>query len=213
VKGEGDDLDQQSNIFEFGLNYDSTIDDLRLRADIVYLMAENELPSDTTITPASPWVAADLSEWGGALSVKYEGFTFGGAYRHSNARGGFIDHAPVVLTGGASDTEIWSVGALYEFDSWKIGANYTQGETNVAVEAPGGGVIGTQDGEAWQIAAAYAVDSDIQIAAGFQRYSFDAAPGLNPLGLAEFRPVGVARSPYVGDLEADILFTEVSFGF
>lgn len=213
VKAQGEDPDQQSNIIELGLNYDSNIDNVRLRADIVYLTAENELPSDTVVSLASPWVSGDLSEWGAALNAKYKGFSLGGAYRHSNARGGFVDHAPVVLTGGASDTDIWSVGALYEFDSWKIGANYARGETNVAVDTLGGGVLESQEGEGWQIAAAYAVSTDIQIAAGFQRYRFDASPGLNPLGLAEFHPAGVARSPYVGDLDADIVFTEFSIGF
>lgn len=213
IKHSGDDLDQQSDIWEFGVNYDSNLDNVRLRASLVYLTASNERARDTTSTLASPWRSDDLSEWGGALSVKFQGFTLGGAYRRSNARGGFIDHAPVVLSGGASDTDIWSLGAMYEFDSWKIGANYVTAETNVGVEDPAGGRIETQDGAGWQVAAAYTITTDIQIAAGYQNYSFDASSGLNPFGLADTRPVGLTGGGYVGDLDADIIFTEISLGF
>jgi predicted porin len=210
VKSAGEDVDQQSNIWEAGLNYDSNLDDVRVRASLVYLMGENERASDTVSSVASPWTSGDISEWGGALSLKYKGLTVGGGYRHSNAQGGFVDHAPVVLTGGASDTGIWSLGALYEVESWKFGLNYARGETNVAVDDLAGGRIETQDGDGWQVAAAYAIDTNIQIAAGYQSYSFDASAGLNPLGLAES---GLTRGGYASDLDADILFTEFSFGF
>lgn len=117
-----------------------------------------------------------------------------------------------VLSSGASDTEIRSIGALYEFESWKIGANYINGETNVAVEEAIGR-IEKQDGDAWQIAAAYAITTDLQVSWGYQRYSFGASAGLNPLGLAEYGTANVPGRFYAGDLGADILFTEVSFGF
>lgn len=214
VKAAGDDPNQQSEIIELGLNYDSNLSDVRVRADVVYLTANNELKTDTTISFASPWMSGDLSEWGAAASAKYKGFTFGGAYRHSNARGGYIDSAPVVLTGGASDTELWSLGALYEIDSWKIGANYAHGDTHVAVtDALLGGRTAKQRGEGWQIAAAYAVTTDIQISGGYQRYDFDASAGLNPFGLGEFHPANVVGPTYAGDLGADIIFTEFSIGF
>ena len=54
---------------------------------------------------------------------------------------------------------------------------------------------------------------DMQVSAGFQRYSFDASAGLNPFGLAEYHPATLPRGGYAGDLAADILFTEFSFGF
>ncbi|MCC6918127.1 MAG: porin [Alphaproteobacteria bacterium] len=212
VKTSRPDVDQQSNIWEAGLNYDSNIDNVRVRASLVYLMGDNEHERDETVTASSPWQSVDLSEWGGGASLKYKGFTLGGAYRHSNARGGFVDHAPVVLSGGASDTEIWSIGALYEFESWKIGANYINGETNVAVE-DAIGRIEKQDGDAWQVAAAYAITTDLQVSWGYQRYSFGASAGLNPLDLAEYHTANAPGSFYAGDLGADILFTEVSFGF
>jgi predicted porin len=212
VKTSRPDFDQQSNIWEAGLNYDSNIDNVRLRAGLVYLMGANEERRDTTVTAASPWQSSDLSEWGGGASIKYKGLTIGAAYRHSNARGGFVDHAPVVLSGGASDTNIWSLGALYEYESWKIGANYISGKTRIAVE-DAVGRIEKQDGDAWQLAAAYAFDTDIQIAAGYQSYDFGTSAGLNPLQLGEYRPAGIPGGSYVGDLGADILFTEVSFGF
>lgn len=212
VKTAATDFDQQSDIFEAGLSYDSNLDDVRVRASLTYLMAANEAERDTAVTLASPWRSADLSEWSAAAGFKVDGFSFGGAYRHSNARGGFVDHAPVVLTGGASDSEIWSLGALYEWESWKIGANYARGRTKVAVEDAGGGRLERQTGEGWQIGAAYAVTPEIQIAAGFQRYSFAAGAALNPFGLAETRPADLPGGAYVGDLDADIVFTEFSFG-
>ncbi len=213
VKTAATDFDQQSDIFEAGLSYDTNLDDVRVRASLTYLTARNEAESDTTSTLASPWRSADLSEWSGALNFKVAGLSLGGAYRHSNARGGFVDHAPVVLTGGASDTSIWSLGALYEWDSWKVGANYARGSTNVAVADPAGGFIGKQKGEGWQIGAAYAFTPDIQLAAGWQSYDFSAGAGLNPGGLAQTGLLGTPRFTYAGDLKADILYTEISFGF
>ena len=213
VKGAGDDPDQQSNIWEAGINYDSTLDQVRLKASLVYLTGENERASDVTVTPDSPWRSGDLSEWAGALNVTYKGLSLGGAYRHSNARGGFVDHAPVVLTGGASDTQIWSVGALYRVEDWSFGMNYVRGETKLALADPLGGRLETQDGEAWQIAGAYQIEEKIQIAAGFQRYDFSASAGANPFGLAEAPLIGSPRAGYAGDMGANILFTELSFGF
>ena len=167
----------------------------------------------TTSTVASPWTSADLSEWSAALNVKLKGFSVGGAYRHSNARGGFVDHAPVVLTGGASDTEIWSFGALDEWESWKLGANYVRGTANVAVADLLGGFVDEQKGDGWQIGAAYQVNTDLQIAAGWQSYNFSAGAAINPAGLAQAGIVGAPGSTYSGNLNADILYTEVSFGF
>lgn len=213
VKTAATDFDQQSDIFEAGLNYDTNLDDVRVRASLSYLMASNEAQSDVTSTAASPWTSGDLSEWSAALNLKVKGFSVGGAYRHSNARGGFVDHAPVVLTGGASDTEIWSFGALYEWESWKVGANYVRGTTNVAVASLPGGFVDEQTGEGWQIAAAYTFTADIQLAAGWQSYDFAAGAGINPGGLAQAGVVGAPGGTYAGDLTADILYTEVSFGF
>ena len=211
VKTAATDFDQQSDIFEAGLNYDTNLDDVRVRASLTYLTASNEAASDTFSDVTSPWVSGDLSEWSAAVNVKLKGFSVGAAYRHSNARGGFVDHAPIVLTGGASDTEFWSFGALYEWDSWKVGANYITGTANVAVASLGGGFIDEQEGEGWQIGAAYAFSTDLQLSAGWQSYRFDAGAGINPGGLAQ---TGVIGAPgYVGDLDADILFTELSFGF
>ena len=124
--------------------------------------------------------------------------------------GGFVDHAPVVLTGGASDNDIWSLGALYEWESWKIGANYAHGRARVAVEDAVGGRIERQTGEGWQIAAAYAVTPDIQIAAGFQRYGFEAGAALNPPGLAETRQP-ICRGAISAISTPTFLFTEFSF--
>lgn len=213
VKTSATDFDQQSDIFEAGLNYDTNLDAVRVRASLTYLTGRNEAGSDTTVTLASPWTSGDLSEWSAALNVKVQGFSLGGAYRHSNARGGFVDHAPVVLTGGASDTDIWSFGALYEWESWKVGANYARGKTNVAVPDALGGRIEKQNGEGWQIGAAYAFTPDIQLSAGWQSYRFDASAGLNPAGLAEIGVFAASRPTYAGNLDADILYTEISFGF
>lgn len=213
VKTAATDFDQQSDIFEAGLNYDTNLDDVRVRASLTYLTARNEAESDTTSTATSPWTSGDLSEWSAALNFKVQGLSVGGAYRHSNARGGFIDHAPVVLTGGASDTDIWSFGALYEWESWKVGANYVRGTTNVAVADLLGGFVGEQKGDGWQIGAAYAFTPDIQVSAGWQSYDFDAGANLNPAGLTQTGVFGAPGSMYAGDLKADIVYTEVSFGF
>lgn len=213
VKTAATDFDQQSDIWEFGLNYDTNLDNVRVRASLTYLTAENEARRDVTVTPDSPWTSANLSEWSGALNFKVDGFSLGAAYRHSNARGGFVDHAPVVLTGEASDTNVWSMGALYEWDSWKVGANYAYGRTNVAVEDLLGGRVEKQTGEAWQLGAAYVIDKDFQIAAGWQSYDFGASAGINPLALAQSGIVGAPGGGYAGDLRADVLFTEISFGF
>ncbi len=213
VKTAATDFDQQSRIFEAGLNYESTFDNLKLKASLTYLMAENEAERDTTITAISPWKSGNLTEWSAAAGISVDGFSIGAAYRHSNAQGGSVDHAPVVLTGGASDTSIWSLGALYEVGDWRFGANYIHGKTNVAIEALPAGRIETQSGNAFQIAAGYAFTKELQLSAGFQRYSFDASSGINPLARADARPLGMIRSTYVGDLSADVIFTELSYEF
>ena len=76
-----------------------------------------------------------------------------------------------------------------------------------------GGFVGEQKGAGWQIGAAYAFTPDIQVSAGWQSYDFDAGANLNPAGLAQTGVFGAPGSMYAGDLKADIVYTEVSFGF
>ena len=63
VKTAATDFDQQSDIFEAGLSYDSNLDEVRVRASLTYLMAANEAERDTAVTLASPWRSAKPTRW------------------------------------------------------------------------------------------------------------------------------------------------------
>jgi predicted porin len=211
-------FDRQRNVWELGLNYDSVFDNVRLRGGVVYLSGEVESPSDTLATLQSPWVSAGIEEWGASLSAQVslgegQSLRLGGALRLSNVQGGFTDENPVVLSDG-SDTAVWSLGAVYAFGDWSLGAGYARGQTDLAVTGLGlaPGRIERQTAEAWELAAGYAITPDVQVSLGYQDYGFDAAAGLNPLGLARTAPAGLL-SGYAGDLGAEVFFTEFSLSF
>ncbi len=202
------DADRQRNVWEFGLNYDSTFDSLRIRAALVYLTAEVETPADVTVTGASPWVSDDLEEYGASLSAQLslgEGETLraGIAYRATNAQGGFADANPIVRDDG-SDARIWSIGATYETGPWTVGAGYVSGRTDVAVSGLLAPVFGRQEGDAFEIGGAYALNDAVDVALGYQKFSFDAAAALLPAAPARGAPA---------TLDADAVFTEISVDF
>jgi predicted porin len=211
-------LDRQRHVWELGLNYDSVFDNVRLRGGLVYLTAEVDNASDTAVTAQSPWVSAGMEEWGASLSAQIslgegQSLRVGGAMRLSNVQGGFTDENPVVLSDGSA-SEIWSLGAVFASGGWSLGAGYARGETDVAVTGLGlaPGRIERQTGEAWELAAGYAITPDIQLSLGYQDYGFDASAGLNPLGLARAAPAGLG-SGYAGDLSGEIVYTEFSLSF
>ncbi len=169
------DSNQQADIWEFGASFKDSIGVVDVNASLVYLTGTNEAPSAAN--------RDDLEEWGFGASFFYEGFTVGGSYRFSNARGG--SSLTTVLTDG-SDTEIWSIGATYKSGDWTFGLQYVDGVTELDT------LGNEQDGQGFEAALKYTISDGIAIGAGYQNYSYES--DLSALASG-------------GDLEADILYS------
>ena len=169
------DSNQQADIWEFGASFKDSIGVVDVNASLVYLTGTNEAPSAAN--------RDDLEEWGFGASFFYEGFTVGGSYRFSNARGG--SSLTTVLTAG-SDTEIWSIGATYKSGDWTFGLQYVDGVTELDT------LGNEQDGQGFEAALKYTISDGIAIGAGYQNYSYES--DLSALASG-------------GDLEADILYS------
>lgn len=171
------DSNQQADIWELGASFKDSIGVVDVNASIVYLTGSNEAPSAAN--------RDDLEEWGFGASFFYEGFTLGGSYRSSNARGG--SSLTTVLTAG-SDTEIWSIGATYKSGDWTFGLQYVDGVTELDT------LGNEQDGQGFEAAFKYTISEGIALGAGYQNYSYES--DLSALASG-------------GDLEADILYTNL----
>lgn len=169
------DSNQQADIWEFGASFKDSIGSVDVNASLVYLTGTNEAPSAAN--------RDDLEEWGFGASFFYEGFTLGGSYRASNARGG--SSLTTVLTSG-SDTEIWSIGGTYKSGDWTFGLQYVDGVTDLDT------LGNEQDGQGFEAAFKYTISDGIAIGAGYQNYTYES--DLSTLASG-------------GDLEADILYT------
>lgn len=147
-----DQFDQQSDIWEVGVNYQGSLSSFDVGFYAAYVSGTNERE---TIGKTLPVIAArlsdgapttftsiaftpdDLEEWGAGLQVAYEGLKVGGSYRSTNIAGGagLADQAiaPSLSVGCSaiagcvlpdSRTTIWAAGVTYETGPWRFGANY-----------------------------------------------------------------------------------------
>jgi predicted porin len=146
-----DDLDEQSNIWEVGLNYQGSLSSFDVGISAGYVRGYNERESigitrPVTIAPlfgASPqtfstvaFTPDDLEEYGAGAQVAYEGFKVGGSYRVTNiaGAGGLADKAFGTPSVGCStiagcvlpdaQTTVWGAGATYETGPWRFGVGY-----------------------------------------------------------------------------------------
>ncbi len=147
--------------FDFGPEYLATLGAVDLGLSAGYVTGEN-------VNNTFPGIFGDVEEWGGAINLGYQEWTFGAAYRSTNVAGG----GPVVK-GFSSNvfenetTDIWSFGFTYETGPWMVGANYITAEEELPFFTE------NQDGSGLQFAAAYTFNETIRLGAGFQHFKFE----------------------------------------
>lgn len=168
---DSDGRDEQSNIWEVGVNYQGSLSsfDVGFYAGYVAGYSDNQTVGNTVQLTAArlsngtpftftskPFTPDDLQEWGAGAQVAYEGLKVGGAYRVTNIAGGagLADKAlaPSLSVGCSmiagcvladSDTTIWSAGATYETGPWRFGANYVNLEEELPpfIDSTGGPAV------------------------------------------------------------------------
>jgi predicted porin len=165
----GDDQrNEQANIWDIAANYLRTVGDVDFGLSIGYVTGEN-VNNDT------PGTFADLEEWGAAAKLAYRELTVGVAYRQTNVAGGgpivsgpFISNVLEDVT-----TDIWSIGATYETGPWAFGVNYVIANEEVLFSTD-------QEGRGLQFAAAYTIDENFRVSAGYQHFEFEGPNGNCP---------------------------------
>ncbi len=189
-----DEINEQGNIWDFGLNYVREIGAVDFGFSLGYVTGENV---------NNQFGYGDLQEWGGAVKLAYREWSFGTAYRRTNAAGG----GPVVqgfFTNVYDDyyTDIWSVGLLYERGPWSLGANYIQADEELPFSPNE-----NQEGEGVQLAAGYTFSPNIRMTGGYQHFDFDGPFDICPTGS------GGVGFPPCDTLDADLGYLETTFSF
>ncbi len=158
-------LDKQSEIFEVGVSYLQTFEDLSFAVSGVYLTGKNEPQIKINIPGADK-----VKEWGVGGQIGYGGLSLGGSYRESNIFG--------LNFGRVSDTvesEAWDLGASYSAGSWKLGAAYLSA-TSTDLSLLGE----RQEGDALEVAGGYRFGSRFELNAGVQfwKYQIESTENL-----------------------------------
>jgi hypothetical protein len=162
-----DELNEQGDVVDIAANYLQTLGEVDLGLSAGYVTGKNKN------NPSSS-VYDDLEEWGAAARIGYHEWTFGTAYRNTNATGG----GPVTQ-GFASNvlkgltTSLWSVGTTWEQGPWMVGANYIYADAEL-------GFGEHQQGSGMQVAGAYTINEDFRVSAGYQHYVFNGPNGACP---------------------------------
>ena len=158
-------LDKQSEIFEVGVSYLQSFEDLSFAVSGVYLTGKND-PQIKINVPG----ADKVKEWGVGGQIGYGGLSLGGSYRESNIFG--------LNFGRVSDTvesEAWDLGASYSAGSWKLGAAYLSA-TSTDLSLLGE----RQEGDALEVAGGYRFGSRFELNAGVQfwKYQIESTENL-----------------------------------
>ena len=146
------DLNQQSEAFELGLNYTRKLGDVTLAMSAGWTAADNENPTAA---------ASDQEEWSAGASVAWTGFTISAAY-HRDDRG---------IRGGARDD--WGGSVHYATGPW----SFSLGGVRTTVEEPAGG---EDIQEFLEAGASYALGPGVVSSVGLQNFVFEdnlSAPG------------------------------------
>jgi predicted porin len=224
-----DQRDQQSNIWEVGLNYQGSLSSFDIGVYLGYVAGYNEretVGNTVTVlaTPLAggapvaftslPFTPDDLEEYGAGAQVAYEGFKIGGSYRVTNiaGAGGLADQAvaPSLSVGCStiagcvlpdSQTTVWGAGVTYETGPWRFGVGYV----NLEEELPPFIDVATprqvtQDAQGWTGAIAYEFDENLLIAGGYQHYDFDG-------------PIGTCTVAGCDTLDADLAYIQTTMSF
>lgn len=188
---------QQSEIWEFGLNYSERFGPVDMGVSVAYLTGSNEDPHALFGVADQ---GGDVEEFGAGALLNWREWTLGGSYRRTNVQGG----ANIVNDANLSfdsfnvfrnrHTEIWDVGLKYESGPWSAGVNYVSAEAELPFNQ-------VQEGRAFEIAGGLVVGPGIQIAAGYQNFSFEGPSG----GCVAF---GTCDSA-----DAGVFYLETTFSF
>ncbi len=224
-----DQADQQSNIWEVGVNYQGSLSafDVGFYAGYVAGYNENETVGHTVSFTAdqlgapgllsftsNAFTPGDLEEYGAGAQVAYEGLKVGGSYRVTNIAGGagLADRKGASVGCGQlagcvlpdNHTTIWGAGATYETGPWRIGAEYVNLEEELPRITDGGIPRDlTQDAEGWAGSIGYEFDENARIAAGYQHYTFEG-PGATCVA---------GGTPVCDTLDANLGYIQTSISF
>lgn len=164
---------QQSQIWEVGVNYAERFGALDIGLSAAYLAGQNEAVNRYL---GFADFGDDVKEVGFGALLGWREWTLGGSFRRTNVQGGAN-----IINSGSLDfdgfnvfrdrhTEIWDVGLKYESGPWSAGVNYVSADA----ELPFGDV---QKGKAIEIAGGLTVGPGIQMAAGYQHFDFSGPDG------------------------------------
>lgn len=159
-------LDQQSEIFEVGVSYLKSFEDLTFAVSGVYLTGENEPKIKIDIPGAD-----QVKEWGIGGEIGYGGLSLGGSYRESNIFG--LNFGRV---NDQVESEAWDLGATYSAGSWKLGAAYLSASSKDTA------LLGErQEGDALELAGGYRFGSRFELNAGVQfwKYQIESTENLD----------------------------------
>jgi predicted porin len=232
---DDDDPDEQSNIWELGVNYQGSLSSFDVGFYAGYVAGYNERETvghtvdivaaalnggaPTTFT-SEPFTPDDLEEYGTGVQIAYEGFKVGGSYRVTNIAGaaGLADQAIGSLSVGCStvagcvlpdsQTTVWGAGATYETGPWKFGVGYVNLEEELPVffDATPPGVLNDQNRFLTQ---------DGQGWTGAVTYEFDENLQISA-GYQHYNfdgPAGVCTGAACDTLDADLAFVQTSMSF
>jgi predicted porin len=194
---QSNQVNQQSEIWEFGLNFAESFAGVDIGLSAAYLTGKNENPVNFGYLGFSP---DDVEELGFGARLGYREWSVGGSYRRTNVLGGGNILQPGF--GGFSynvfqefDTQIWEAGLKYETGPWSVGLNYVKAESDMP------GVVSTPQGEGVELAAGVVLGPGIQMSAGYQHYNFDG-----PFDVCD--PFGACDT-----VKAGLLYVETSLTF
>jgi predicted porin len=166
---------QQSEIWEFGINYAERFGPVDLGVSFAYLTGTNEDPH-RLFDFAGGDLGGDVEEIGAGALINWREWTLGGSFRRTNVQGGANIRNDGALAADVFNvfddrhTEIWDVGLKYESGPWSAGINYVTAEAELPFNR-------VQEGRGFEIAGGLVVGPGIQLAAGYQNYSFDGPSG------------------------------------
>ena len=186
---QGNDLNEQSDVWEAGASYAGSFASFDLAFSAVVLAAQNERSG-----PAGDGVRLgvedDRFEWGLGTNVRYKGITGGASIRWSNVAGGIGASRPLVTLGGLTapataaqvltgftdnsvETRVWEAGVLYETGPWVAGLNVIAGESAALdlTTAPDR-LIGLE-AKAGQISGTYAIAPTLLVGASVQHWIYE----------------------------------------
>lgn len=164
---------QQSQIWEFGINYAERFGSLDLGFSAAYLTGTNE-------DPHALFGFADagdgVEEFGLGALASWREWTLGGSYRQTNVQGGANIRNDASLSFDSFNvfrdlnTVLWDVGLKYESGPWSAGLNYVSADAELPFNEK-------QKGNAIELAGGVVVGPGIQVSAGYQYFNFDGPNG------------------------------------